>query len=314
MLATQLTNVGNESQQSYEKLNPHDVVVFATTFYKNWQSSQTDITNADSARGNASIDTFRQAVEGDYQVVVVDGGSSKEYLETLERMGVKVLAQEKPGMVEAKREALEKSVDLNPRVLLLIQAEKTEVIPYISQLVDPIARGEADIVMAGRDPSLFRTTYPSFQVESEEFGNRWCNRIAQHLGILPTDTQFDWFFGVKAFRNDPELVRMFMERYQVDDPEWAKRRGGANPERYTNFDFFPVLAALHSDRKVVGVDIPFSYPPKQKAMEETLAGDFIEKRRMQRETILVEVMQFARYLVDESNPKGHLSKQPSSNV
>lgn len=93
-------------------------------------------------------------------------------------------------------------------------------------------------------------------------------------------------------------------------------RGPASRKRLTrkntqNFDFYPVLAALHSGRKVVGVDIPFSYPVEQKTMEEALAGNFIAKRREQRETILAEVMQFARYLVDSNDPRVHLVKQPS---
>lgn len=116
---------------------------------------------------------------------------------------------------------------------------------------------------------------------------------------------------MKAFRNDQELISLFLNRYQFDSRPWPSKPEKADPEKYSNFDFYPVLAALHSGRKVVGVDIPFSYPVKQKTMEEALAGNFIAKRREQRETILAEVMQFARYLVDSNDPRVHLVKQPS---
>ncbi|MBU0649918.1 hypothetical protein KJ605_02480 [Patescibacteria group bacterium] len=295
-------------------IKPHDVAIFATTYYKTWQPDDSDLGSVDSARGNASLETFRRAAENGFNVIMVDGGSSEAYLEAMQKLGVKVFAQQKPGMVQAKREALAESAKLQPKVFVLIQAEKTAVIPYIMQLIDPIAKEGADLVMAGRDQKLFKETYPSFQVTSEETGNKWCNKIARQLDVLKADQEFDWFFGVKAFRNEPELVKLFMTRYQKTDKDWAERHGSVDPERYTNFDFFPVLAAMCSGRKVIGVTVPFSYPPEQKAMEENLSAEFIEKRRQQKESILTEVVQFARYLTNEDDPKSHLKKEVITSI
>lgn len=273
-----------------EVLSPESISVFTTTYYKGWRPDVVDLNNVDTSRGNVSLVTFERAIDAGYRVVVIDGGSSVEYIDKLKGLGVTVLPQIGRGMVQAKREALTASVDQHPLIHVLIQAEKDSVIGNIPAIVRPIIDNTADLVMVGRNPKLFAETYPGFQHESEVWGNKWCNRLADFLGFLPNGVSFDWFFGVKAFRNTPRVVDYFMQKYRVVNDSTL------NPDRYTNFDFFPILAMLSFGDRVVSVDIPFKYPPEQKDMEELRASEFIEKRAMQRRTILKEFALYIRWL------------------
>jgi len=289
-----------------ETLNPHSVVVFFPTFYGDWSPNNDGQPNADRERGNASISTVTNALAAGYRTVVVDGGSSEAYVKTLEGLGVEVVPQREKGMVAAKRQSLEVAASLEgAKVLLLIQAEKDDVIKDVPQLVNPIINNEADLVVAAREPHLFEQTYPDFQFASETWANKWYNKIAHMVGALPEDSAFDWFFGVKAFKNDPTIVRMFMSQYTFDDPLFAASRN-MDPDRYSNFDFFPILAAVKNGKRVASVEIPFQYPINQKQLEETLAPQFVEKRRMQRQSILAEFVQYARLITN--NPKNHLMR------
>lgn len=297
-LPTSKDNTIDSIVRSDEVLTPGSISIFTTTYYKNWRPDVVNLDDVDTSRGNVSLITFERAIVFGYKVVVVDGGSSSEYIGKLKDLGVMVVQQVGRGMVQAKREALIASLDQNPLVHVLIQAEKDSVIDSIPAIVKPIIDNTADLVMVGRDPKLFAETYPGFQHESEVWGNRWCNRLANFLDLLPDGVSFDWFFGVKVFRNDPRIVELFMQKYNVIGDS------ALNPDRYTNFDFFPILAALSSGNRVASVDVPFSYPPEQKAMEEARASEFIEKREMQRRTILKEFALYIRWLTSTESTNG----------
>jgi len=288
-----------------ETFNPHSVVIVFPTFYRNWNPAvNRKRPNADSARGDASISTITKAISAGYRLVIVDGGSSDSYLEKINELGIVPLRQEGSTMVSAKNQALEVAAGLGGAdTLLLTQPEKDDVIKDISQLINPIISDQADLVVASREHRLFEQTYPAFQFLSESWANKWCNKIAHLVKVLPEGVDLDWFFGVKVLKNDRELVKMFMERYTIDDRTLAARKN-LDPERYSNSDFFPILAALTGGKRVVNVRIPFHYPENQKQMEEALADQFMEKRRSQRQSILAEFVQYARMLT--GNSKNHL--------
>lgn len=293
------------TQEAKETFDPHSVVIFFPTYYENWNlSDNREENNADLARGDASISTITKAIDVGYRLVIVDGGSSTDYLDRLHKLGIDTLPQKEKGMARAKREALVVAAALEgAEVLLLMQPEKDDIIKDIPELVKPIRSGQADLVMPTREPNSFRQTCSAFQFKSESWANKWCNKIAHQTNIIPQEVDLDWFFGVKALKNDPELVEMFMRKYMIDDPVLSARKN-MDPERYSDFDFFPVLAALTNGKKVVSIEVSFHYFESQKKIEEILSNQFKEKRKMQRRGILGEFVQYVRLLT--GNSKNHL--------
>ncbi len=290
--------------EAKEILDPQSVVIITPTFYKTWSMDERTQPDADIERGDASISTFRKATNAGYRTVVVDGGSSKEYLDELQKLGITVLPQKEKGIAAAKRQALEAAITLEgSKVILLTQPEKDDVIKDVPDLANPILNGQADIVIPTREPNLFKETFPSFQYKSEVWANKWCNRIAHSVNMLPKDVNLDWFFGVKVLKNDPQIVELFMRKYSISDLVLAAKKS-MDPERYSNVDFFPVLNALTSGKKVIGIEIPFHYPAGQKRIEEALIDQFMNKRIMQRQSLLGEFVQYARLITN--NPKNQL--------
>lgn len=293
------------SLETKEVLDPKSIVIFFPTLYKDWNSTDhREQQNADLARGDASISSIIKARDAGYRIVIVDGGSSEAYVDKLQELGISTLPQKEKGMAEAKREALVAAVALDgAEVLLLMQPEKDDIIKDIPELVKPIQSGQADLVMPTRELHSFKQTCPKFQFNSESWANKWCNNIAHQVNILPKNVDLDWFFGIKAFKNTPEMVDLFMRKYKIDDPVLVARKS-MDPERYSDFDFFPVLNALTSGKKVVSPEVSFHYPEAQKIIEEALLNQFEEKRKTQCKSILGEFVQYARMLT--GNPKNKL--------
>ncbi|QQG44018.1 MAG: hypothetical protein HYW86_04100 [Candidatus Roizmanbacteria bacterium] len=297
------TNVPSESK---ERLNPRSITVCTPTLYKNWQPDGNLELNSDSVRGNIALRTFKLTIDAGYQVVVVDGGSNPLYLEELKKLGVTIQPQKGSTMSSAKRECLKTASELpDCKVLVFIQPEKDAAIANIPQIVLPIMRDHADIVIPARNLQLFEKTCSSVQFKSEKLANRWCNRISHLLGILPKSEELDWFFGIKVLKNDPEIVDLFMKRYEISDTQLVEEKF-TDPERYSDVDFYPVIEALKSGKKVVSVEIPFEYPASQKEIEEKLNDQFADKRRRQKISILAEFIQYARFMTN--NPRSKLIK------
>ncbi|MCL4352871.1 MAG: hypothetical protein M1484_00655 [Patescibacteria group bacterium] len=286
-----------------EGIDPRSIAICAATFYKTWMPGERTAPNIDIDRGDASLQAFELAQRAGYQMVVVDGGSSDAYLNEARERGVLLLSQQEKSISSAKRQAFKAAQESKGcRFIILIQPEKDSIIKDVPQIIRPIYSDGADVVVASRDPILFRDTYPSFQYESENWANRQCNRIAHLMKILPLGANLDWFFGVKVFRNTPEIVALFVRKFQITDESYAKKNN-LDPERYFDVDFFPIVEALRIGKRVVDVQVPFEYPRPQKEMEETLQEKFVEKRRLQRRSILTEYVQYFRLLTKSQKNK-----------
>jgi hypothetical protein len=149
----------------------------------------------------------------------------------------------------------------------------------------PIVRGEADIVVPKRNRVLFQDSYPPFQVASEDRGNRMFNTLLRRVGLRDQeDEDLDVWFGPKLFINDPKIVEHFMLKYNFN------KRGldidhDIEPELWANAIFLPIVNALRAGLRIQSVEVPFEYPPKQKAIE-TNNADMVKKRNTQLRAII----------------------------
>lgn len=107
----------------------------------------------------------------------------------------------------------------------------------------------------------------------------------------------DSFFGPRVLRNTPTIVALFMQQFTYKIGETFFPTSYFDPEQYSNVLFFPIVRALEKKKKIVSVEIPFSYPSLQKENETFGEQEiFIVKRNMQRLGILVNLLHFLSYL------------------
>jgi len=163
-------------------------------------------------------------------------------------------------------------------------------------MVEPILQGKADIVVSSRSDALFKSTYPRYMYASEVEGNTIYNEALRSNNILSQAyPSFDWFFGPRVLRNDKNIISLFKRIYRFSGVSILEKL--YSPDKYSNVQFFPIVSALKKKMNVVSVEVPFSYPRLQKENEEIGARDvFIEKRSMQRVSILIDLMHFLSYL------------------
>ena len=163
--------------------------------------------------------------------------------------------------------------------------------------------GRADVVVPERDAEAW-ATYPKFQMEIEQEANRLWNEIMRKNGLLSPDENLDMWFGPKFFKNDPELVKLFMEQYQFDKRDLDLDKL-VKPEMYSNALFFPVVQALADGRRVMSVPVPYRNPVAQTEFEKD-SLEFRRKRDVQFKDIMTNTIHFIRML--KKNSKGRLRK------
>ena len=291
---------------SIDKFNPSSVAVAMTTYYPKWyQGKLRSIKHTDKIRGDLALQSIQKASELGYQVVVADGESSKSFRKALSLTSCSKLIMRRPVKSSAaKRKAIKITAKLpNVKVIVLTEPEKVSLIKYyIPDIVKPVLTDNIDIVVPRRNLDLFESTYPDYQYESEIEANNLYNENLKSNNLMNEKEEFDWFFGPKAFRNDPKIISLFMKKYSIAYDNFSLPKDYFDPENYSNVLFFPILQALKKKLKVKSVEIPFSYPLLQKENETSGNKElFIEKRKSQRLGLLVELMHFISYL--EKNPK-----------
>jgi len=290
---------------SIDKFNPSSVAIAMTTYYPKWYRGKLrSIKHTDKIRGDLALKSIQRAAKLDYQVVVADGKSSRSFRKALSLIPCSKLIMRRPVKSSAaKRKAIRITAKLpNVKVIVLTEPEKVSLIKdFIPKIVEPILTDNVDIVVPKRNLQLFKSTYPGYQYESEIEANNLYNENLKSNNLMGDKEEFDWFFGPKAFRNDPKIISLFMKRYSIAYDNFSLPKDYFDPENYSNILFFPIIQALKKGLKVKSVEVPFNYPVLQKENEGT--GDrelFMEKRKSQRLGLLVELMHFISYL--EKNP------------
>lgn len=288
-------------------VDTQSVAIAVITFYPKWyRGSLRSIKHADKVRGDLTLQLLTEARKLGYQVVVVDGKSSKTFCSALEKIeGVHLVKRKSLKRSPAKRQAIRIAAKLKGvKIIVLTEGEKVSFVTDCMEiLLNKMEKLQLDIVVPKRDHTLFISSYPAYMYESEMEGNGLYNEALRVNDLLNKNSDdLDMFFGPRAFRNDPKIISLFMRRYKIGHTASFFASSYFDAEEYSNTIFFPIILALKNKLKVESVTVPFIYSKKQKENEEKTAKElFLEKRKTQRLAILVELLHFLSYLEKGKN-------------
>lgn len=280
---------------------PNSIAFALITFYPKWYKGKLKkISHTDKIRGDLALEFIKKAIVKNYQVIVVDGNNPKNYREELIKLKekIKIINRKSLQSSSAKRQAFIAASRLsNVKVIIATEPEKTSLIDSIPAITTPILEEKADIVVAKRNNKLFQQSFPDYMYYSETEGNRLYNKqLKLHILLSNQDDELDMFFGPRAFANTSKNLKLFTRNY-LNSVKNIPQKAFFDPERYSNAIFFPIVAALKEGLRVISVEIPFIYPESQKINENVGAKEFfVEKRRIQKSSILLELKYLLRNL------------------
>lgn len=282
--------------------DPAKVALAMISYYPRWYRGKLrSIKHTEKIRGDLALEFFRQASKKGCHLVVVDGRSSKTFKRELAQVpNIIIVARKIAKRAPNRRRALRVASAIEGvEVIIFSEAEKVSLVTNcLAQIARPIIDGQADIVVPKRNDVLFKSTHPLYMYESETEGNRIYNEALRTQGILPENHEgLDMFFGPRALRNDKKVISLFMRRFRIKIGRFSLPSEFFDTEDYSNPLYFPVILALKKRMRIISVEIPFSYPTIQKENEEIgLRSAFVEKRNLQRISIILELIHFLSYL------------------
>ena len=149
------------------EIDPKSIALVTTTFYPKW-SPEGEV-SVDKVRGDLNIEMLEEAKRKGYQTIVVDGGSSSEFIDRLQKEGVAPIHETEHSMSGSRRQAFNEGSTLEGvKVIAWTEPEKVSIArDCLPDAVQPILDGRADIVIPKRDEEAFKT-YPPYQVEYEQ--------------------------------------------------------------------------------------------------------------------------------------------------
>ena len=285
--------------------DPKSIVIAVTTKYPNWHKGRSlDISNTDKVRGDLGIQTIDATIRHGYTVVVNDGDSSGEFKDELSKRGIVVLERIGKSRATARRQLIEYCSHVpGAKVIVRMEPEKVSLVKNcIPQLAEPILRNEAEVVVPKRRQDLFSSSYPNYMYRSEMYANKKYNDILHEFKILPSEEEFDFFFGPVVFSNKPNILKLFLENFKVrlkKEPVIGARRY-LDPQDFSNPQILGIVKALYMGIKVKSIEVPFRYPITQKENELINKVSFMQKRKRQKWENLDDLVEFIKYL---NNPK-----------
>jgi len=293
------------------EIRPEAIAITMTTSYPSWYSgSPRSVADTDKTRGDLGLELIRRAADKGYRVVLADTGSPKGEVLSLP---VKLLERKADGTrAKGRRLAIQTASTIEGiGVIVRTEPEKTSLLDSVSDIVLPILRGQADIVMPKRRIEDFQASYPPYMFESETQANRRYNKILRDFNILKEgDEDLDIFFGPTVIGNKPEAIALFLEEFAYDPDTTVPKevRKYVSPDDFSNSQMYAVVKALELGMRVKSVEIPFAYPPSQRENEMVNMDKFKNKRKTQKWSILDELVLFIRYLRDPDSPKNVLRR------
>ena len=280
--------------------DPKKIGFAIITSYPKWYSGKLrSIKHTDKVRGDLALEFAQKAIQLGYNLVIADKGSTKTFLKELRtHSDVHIIRRKANGSGKGKRLAIDAVRKISGiEVIILVEPEKVSFLTdCLGAAVMPILQDKADIVIPARKDDLFKLTYPPYMYESEIEGNSIYNEALRTNTILTKEMpDYDWFFGPRVFRNDAKTVSLFKRIYTFKGISLLEKL--YTPDNYSNVQFFPVINALKERLRVMSVEVPFKYPSIQKENEEIGAKEvFIQKRKIQRVGLLIDLMHFLRFL------------------
>ena len=294
-------------------IHPQEVAITLITYYPKWYRSKLkSIKHTDKVRGDLALEFIAKSLKLNYQIVVVDGKSSGSFRKILSQTnGLIIKHRRLSKRSPAKRQAFKIASRLDSvKAIISTEPEKVSLVTdCLPQIVEPLLKNQADIVIPNRKPQLFKETYPQYQYDSETEGNQLYNEYLRQNGLLPKESpDLDMFFGPRAFANKPQILALFMRRFKLKTSNISIPQEYFDAEEYSNTLLFPIVLALKKRLKIKSIEVPFKYPAIQKENEEIGAKElFLEKRRTQRLSILLELTHFVSYL--EKNQQSKIKVQ-----
>jgi len=277
------------------------IAITTMTFYPRWYRGKlSSIKHTDKVRGDLAIEFLNKATKDGYQVIVADGKSSKSFRKTILKIPNLILIKRKShNRSLAKKQTLLKASKLtNIKVIVISEPEKVSLLSCIDKITLPILENKAEIVIPNRNQILFEETYPKYQYESETEGNILYNQILKTNGLLSKQHEdFDIFFGPSCFANKKNIISLFNHGYNLKIDHSKNLRLFLNSDLYSNSLYMPIVLALKKRLRVISLPVDFSYPRAQKDNEDRGSKElFIEKRKNQKMSILIELLYFINYL------------------
>jgi len=281
--------------------DPSEIAIVLITYYPKWYKGVLkSIKHTDKVRGDLCLEFLTIAIKAGYHVVLVDGKSSKTFRQELQSFSTIQLINRR-----TKKRSPNKRLGINiaskilgVKAIVLTEPEKTSLLRYMSEITEPILKGQADIVIPKREEKTFKSSYPRYMYESESEGIRIYNEALLAHGLLrPEMSDLDSFFGPRIILNEKKIIALFLRKYTFRTSKYQLRSNLFDPDEYSNVQGFPIIQALKKHLKIVSVEIPFVYPRLQKENEDATAKDaFFEKRKLQRLSLLIDLFHFLSLL------------------
>ncbi len=281
-------------------IDTRSIAIATTTFYPYWRLGQENNKfKVEKIRGNLAIEMLKNAKKENFQVVLIDGGSSLEFQAEIVKLGIQIYKQVESGMSASRRQAFQKAAELSRvKVICWTEPEKVSYISkYLTKVLIPIFEGKADIVVPSRTAYSFQT-YPSYQVYFEKKGNRLLNKILRDRGLLSTeDKDLDIWFGPKVFKNDKRVVDLFLEKFVSQNNNGLN--GSMSPDLWANTMVFPIVRALYKNFRVVGISVPYIHPSEQTAVEIDQPM-MVKKRQLQLKNVILNTKNYLQKILPDS--------------
>lgn len=245
-----------------------DLVIFTTTRYGNDEVSLT--------RSALAEDFFRRAKEMNIRCVVVDGGSTPEFLKRIEQFdNVKVIVDPSLGMGESRRKALQEATqivadDVKSPNFLWTEPEKNGLITAenLDKMISGLRSDLTDIVVPARKS---KDTLPKFQAWIESRANKRAMKAAE-IPPEAIERELDLWFGPKMFNRAG--AQYFLD-YKGGLDKW-------------DAIIKPVIDAYKDNKRISAVPVEFFYDESQREQEEG-SREFKKKRFEQYSQILAEL-------------------------
>ncbi|MEZ4316625.1 MAG: glycosyltransferase family 2 protein [Myxococcota bacterium] len=189
-----------------------------------------------------SLPSVLRDVPGDVRVIVVDNGSDDGTAEVARGLGAEVLVEPRRGYGTAVLTGMAHLRPDPPDVLVILDGDHADDPTRLWDLVDPIARGQADLVQIDRT----LTAEPHALTAVQVFGNG----LATALIHATTGTRYRDMGPFRAIRWD------CLEALHMEDPTW-----GWNVEMQ--------MKAVHHHLRVLEIPLPYR---KRRAGRSKISG------------------------------------------
>lgn len=287
------------------KIEPSSIGVATATLYRQWvPTTETANNSVDKIRGDLALQTISAAQKLGYQIAVVDGGSSAAFVDALVALGVTPQPEQDRSMSGSRRQVFQEVSQLvGVEVIAWIEPEKVSMVrDCLPAAVVPLLQNLTDIVIPQRQQSSW-ASYPDFQVVYEQRANSlWNEMLRAHRLLSASEGNLDAWFGPRFFRNDPQILALFLTKYVYQQQPESKLDLIVNPELWPNALFLPIVAALHQGWRVQSKSVPYLHPFAQTALEQDNQV-FRRKREVQRKNIMVATMHYLRLLAGKPRNK-----------